>query len=111
MDSIKEVVDSVVVGQIWNDDTRVVLFVQLRDNLILDEELRSQIRQSIKMELSPKHTPEKILQVTDIPKTLSGKVVELAVTHAIHGREIENLDALSNPEALAQFKNRPELEN
>jgi acetoacetyl-CoA synthetase len=111
VESMQEVMDSVVVGQSWNDDVRIVLFIQLKTGLSLDEALRKEIKQTIRRELSPRHMPEKILQVTDIPKTLSGKVVELAVSHTIHGREIENLDALANPETLAQYKNRPELEN
>ena len=111
VDSIQEVVDSVVVGQSWSDDVRVVLFVQLKTGLSLNEALRKEIKQTVRKELSPRHMPEKILQVTDIPKTLSGKVVEIAVSHTIHGRKVENLDALANPEALAQYKDRPELKS
>ncbi|MBL4608469.1 MAG: acetoacetate--CoA ligase [Pseudomonadales bacterium] len=111
VESIPKILDSVVVGQSWKGDVRVVLFVQLKTGLNLDEILQKEIKQTIRKELSPRHTPEKILQVTDIPKTLSGKTVELAVSHSIHGRCVENLDALANPEALKEYKNRQELKD
>ena len=109
VDTVPQIMDSVVVGHAWNGDVRVVLFVQLKTGLYLDEALRIKIKKTIKKELSPRHVPEKILQVQDIPKTLSGKTVELAVNHCIHGKEIKNIDALANPEALEQYKNREEL--
>jgi acetoacetyl-CoA synthetase len=88
---------------------RVVLFVRLRDGLALDEALAERIRRQIRANATPRHVPAKILQVPDIPRTLSGKVVELAVREAVHGRPVKNTDALANPAALEFFRNRPEL--
>lgn len=103
------VVDSVVIGQPWEDDLRVVLFLQLRPGLILDEALEQSIRQHIRQHASPRHVPAKILQVQDIPRTMSGKTVELAVKQVVCGEEVHNLKSLANPEALEYFKNRCEL--
>jgi len=104
-----EITDSVVVGQDWRDDVRVVLFVKLRDGVALDDALRDRLRRRIREEETPRHVPAKILQVADIPRTISGKTTELAVRRVIHGQTVENRDALANPEALAHFANRPEL--
>jgi acetoacetyl-CoA synthetase len=88
---------------------RVVLFVQLREGFELDEALQQQIRQTIRANTTPRHVPAKIIEVTDIPRTISGKVVELAVRNVVHGQKVKNTDALANPEALEQYRNRPEL--
>ncbi len=88
---------------------RIVLFEKLRRSGSLDASLIQRIKSQIRQELSPRHVPAKILEVQDIPKTRSGKTVELAVNHVVHGRNVDNVDALANPEALEQFKNRKEL--
>jgi acetoacetyl-CoA synthetase len=99
----------VAIGQQWQDDVRVVLFVRLADGIELDETLQQQIRQVIRANTTPRHVPAKIVTVTDIPRTISGKVVELAVRNVVHGERVKNTDALANPEALEQFRNRAEL--
>ncbi len=104
-----EVVESLVIGQDTGDDTRIVLFVRLREGLELDNELRGRIRRQIKTGASPYHVPKKIVRVADIPRTLSGKITELAVREVVHGRPVKNADALANPEALELFKDLPEL--
>lgn len=109
VEKIAEVVDSVVIGQDWDNDVRVVLFVKLKQGLILDEALIKSIQQTIRKHASPRHVPAKILQVSDIPRTISGKVVEIAVRQAVHGQFISNLQSLANPAALEEFKNRKEL--
>ncbi len=106
---VPEVQESVVIGQETGHDVRVVLFVRLRDGLILDAALTERIRRQIRANTTPRHVPAKILQVPEIPRTLSGKVVELAVREAVHGRPVKNTDALANPAALEHFRNRPEL--
>ena len=88
---------------------RIVLFVKLKEGLTLNEELMNTIRQTIRQNASPRHVPAKILQVGDIPKTMSGKIVELAVRQVVHGQQINNLNSIANPEALEFFKNREEL--
>ena len=109
VEQIDEVVESLVVGQQWERDERIVLFVRLKDGATLTPELEDRIRRRIKENASPRHVPARILQVTDIPRTKSGKIVELAVREVMHGRDIKNAEALANPEALEQFKNRAEL--
>ena len=89
----------------------MVLFVKLREGVELDEELRDRIRKTIHQNTTPRHVPAKILQVADIPRTISGKIVELAVRNIVHGRPVSNLDALANPESLEQFRNLAELLN
>jgi acetoacetyl-CoA synthetase len=88
---------------------RVVLFVRLRDGVELDEGLEHRIREVIRANTTPRHVPARIVAVTDIPRTISGKVVELAVRDVVHGRPVKNTDALANPEALEQFRDRREL--
>ncbi len=110
VEQLPEVIESIVVGQDWENDTRVVLFVRLREDCVLDEEFERHIRQTIRANASPRHVPAKILAVDDIPRTRSGKIVELAVRDVIHGREIANAEAIANPEALEGFRNRPELQ-
>ena len=90
-------------------DTRIVLFVRLRPNETLDEALRERIRRQIRTGASPHHVPKVIVQVADIPRTISGKITELAVRDVIHGRPVKNTDALANPEALELFRGLPEL--
>lgn len=109
VETIQEVLDSVVIGQDYEGDSRIVLFVKLREGLQLNEELRARICNTLKKNASPRHVPSKILQVADIPRTISGKTVELAVRQTVHGKEISNLSSLANPDALAYFKNRVEL--
>jgi acetoacetyl-CoA synthetase len=109
VEQLDEVVESIVIGQEWKGDVRVVLFVRLREGLTLDDNLANRIKQQIRSNTTPRHVPDKILQVSDIPRTKSGKIVELAVRDVVHGRGIKNLEALANPEALELFKERPEL--
>ncbi|WP_428103491.1 acetoacetate--CoA ligase [Candidatus Rariloculus sp.] len=109
VEQMPELVESIVVGQQWEDDTRIVLFVRLRADCTLDAGLEQRIRQAIRKHTTPRHVPAKILAVDDIPRTRSGKIVELAVRDLVHGREVTNKDALANPEALDGFRNRPEL--
>ena len=109
VERIPEVVDSVVVGQTWQDDVRVVLFVVLRAGMTLDEPLSQRIRDEIRSNTTPRHVPAKILQVADIPRTISGKIAELAVRKIIHGESVGNRDALANPESLALFSELPSL--
>ena len=109
VEQLAEVQDSVVVGQDFGNDVRVILFVRLRDGLTLDDALQERIRRQIRANTTPRHVPAKIVQVPEIPRTISGKVVELAVRETIHGRAVKNTDALANPAALEHFRNRPEL--
>jgi acetoacetyl-CoA synthetase len=109
VEQLDEIVESLVIGQRWDNDERVVLFVRLRDGQALTPELEDRIRRRIRENTSPRHVPARIVQVTEVPRTKSGKIVELAVRDIVHGREIANRDALANPEALEQFRNRPEL--
>jgi acetoacetyl-CoA synthetase len=109
VEKLPEVVESLAVGQRWQDDVRVVLFVRLKEGLSLDEALIERIKWAIRSNTTPRHVPTKILQVTDIPRTKSGKLVELAVRNVIHGEPVKNVDALANPEALEQFRGRSEL--
>ncbi len=110
VESFTEVAESIVVGQEWGDDTRIVLFVRLQPGASLDADLERRLRDAIKERASPRHVPAKILAVADIPRTMNGKIVELAVREAIHGRPVGSLDALANPQALQHFVGRPELE-
>ena len=113
VEQLPEIVESIVVGQDvqleFGVDTRIVLFVRLRDGLRLDEALRDRIQRQIRDNASPHHVPKKIIQVSDIPRTISGKITELAVRDVIHGRPVKNVDALANPQALDLFRNLPEL--
>ena len=113
VEQLDEVVESLVIGQDWPPqnpaDVRVVLFVRLRDGLKLDDALIERIKQHIRANTTPRHVPAKVVQVADIPRTKSGKIVELAVRDVIHGRPVKNLEALANAAALDEFRNRPEL--
>ena len=109
VEKLPEVVESIAVGQEWKNDTRIVLFVRLQQGHTLDAELTNRIKTVIRENTSPRHVPAKIIQVADIPRTISGKIVELAVQNVIHGRPVKNIDALANPEALDYYNNLPEL--
>ena len=109
VEKLDEVLESLAIGQDWGDDQRVVLFVRLRAGETLDEALQDNIRRTIRENTTPRHVPAKILEVRDIPRTLSGKIVELAVRNVVHGRPVTNTDALANPAALEEFRDRPEL--
>lgn len=109
MAAIEEVADSLVIGQEWKDDVRVVLFVKMAEGVELTNELQDTIRKTIRKNASPRHVPKKIITVTDIPYTINMKKVELAVKKIIHGKEVRNQDALKNPEALKLYENLPEL--
>ncbi|HEX3036660.1 MAG TPA: acetoacetate--CoA ligase [Thermodesulfobacteriota bacterium] len=107
---LPEIADSVVVGQNWKDDVRVILFVKLAEGVELTEELENKIRKTIRENASPRHVPAKIIGVKDIPYTINMKKVELAVRNVIHGEPVQNKDALANPESLELYKNIPELQ-
>ncbi|MEE2803193.1 MAG: acetoacetate--CoA ligase [Pseudomonadota bacterium] len=108
-EQFEDVVEGLVVGQQWAGDVRIVLFVRLREGSVLTDALRDRIRKRIRANTTPRHVPAVILDVPDIPRTKSGKVVELAVTRILHGEPVQNLEALANPEALDYFRSRPEL--
>jgi len=110
VEKLNEVIDSICIGQDWDDDVRVILFVVLGEGVELSEELKQKIRSTIRRETTPRHVPTKIIAVKDIPRTISGKIVELAVRNVVHNRQVTNTDALANPEALDQFKNIAELQ-
>jgi acetoacetyl-CoA synthetase len=109
VEKLDDVLESICVGQDWQDDVRVILFVKLRQGLQLSERIGDEIRKSIRQNTTPRHVPAKIIQVADIPRTISGKIVELAVRNVIHGRPVTNQDALANPEALDLYRDLPEL--
>jgi acetoacetyl-CoA synthetase len=109
VEQLDEVVESLVIGQDWEGDVRVVLFVKLREGMALNDSFISKIKNRIRQNTTGRHVPAKILQVADIPRTKSGKIVELAVRDVVHGRQPKNLEALANPEALEFFRQRPEL--
>ncbi|MBL8399718.1 acetoacetate--CoA ligase [Accumulibacter sp.] len=111
VEQLPEVVESLVIGQDWQHDVRIVLFVKLREGLLLDEVLLDRIKQQIRHNTTPRHIPAKVLQVADIPRTKSGKIVELAVCNVVHGRPVKNIEALANPEALEYFRERVELQS
>jgi acetoacetyl-CoA synthetase len=109
VERLPEVIESLVVGQDWDGDVRIVLFVRLRPGLSLDDGLRDRIASQIRDHTSPHHVPRRIVQVSDIPRTISGKITELAVREVIHGRPVTNAEALANPGALDLFRDLPEL--
>jgi len=109
VEKLPEIIESLVVGQDWRTDVRVILFIRLRDGVVLDDALREKIRATIRDETTPRHVPAKIIAVPDIPRTISGKITELAVRNVIHGRPVKNTDALANPQALEHYRNLPEL--
>jgi acetoacetyl-CoA synthetase len=109
VEKLDEILESIAIGQDWDHDVRVVLFVRLRAGVTLDAALEKRIRNVIRDNTTPRHVPARIVAVGDIPRTLSGKIVELAVREVVHGRPVKNTDALANPAALAEFRDRPEL--
>jgi acetoacetyl-CoA synthetase len=111
VERLDEIVESLAVGQDWNNDVRVVLFVRLKDGVALDDSLRKKIRDTIRASATQRHVPAKIIAVTDIPRTFSGKLSELAVRNVIHGKPVKNTDALANPGALELFRDLSELQS
>jgi acetoacetyl-CoA synthetase len=111
VEKLPEIVESLVVGQDWEDDVRVILFVRLREGSVLDDALRDRIRKTIRGETTPRHVPAKIIAVADIPRTVSGKITELAVRNVIHGRLVKNTDALANPQSLELYRDLAELKS
>jgi len=109
VEQLDEVVESLVIGQDWDNDVRVVLFVRLRDDLTLEESLAKKIKEQIRRNTTPRHVPSKVIQVADIPRTKSGKIVELAVRNVVHDNPVKNLEALANPEALEHFRDIADL--
>jgi acetoacetyl-CoA synthetase len=113
VEQLPEIMESLAIGQAMSHkagvDERVVLFVRLAPGLVLDDALRERIRRQIRENATPHHVPKKIVQVADIPRTISGKITELAVREVVHGRPVKNMDALANPEALALFRDLAEL--
>jgi acetoacetyl-CoA synthetase len=111
VEKLDEVIEALAIGQDWQHDVRIVLFVRLRDGLTLDAGLTDRIRAQIRRHTSPRHVPARIVQVSDIPRTKSGKIVELAVRDVVHKRPVNNTEALANPEALRLFRDLPELQS
>ncbi len=111
VERLDEVVESLAIGQEWDNDVRIVLFVRLREGLALDQALIDRIRKQVRDNATPRHVPAKIVQVADIPRTKNGKIVELAVRNMVHGRPVKNVEALANPEALALYRSLPELQS
>jgi acetoacetyl-CoA synthetase len=109
VEQLPEVLESLVVGQEWEGDVRIVLFVRLRQGVELDQTLEERIRRRIREHASPHHVPRRIVAVADIPRTISGKITELAVREVIHGRPVSNTEALANPAALDLFRGLPQL--
>jgi acetoacetyl-CoA synthetase len=109
VEQIPDVVESIAIGQEWDGDVRIVLFVRLRDGVKLDAALTEKIRKQIREGASPRHVPAKVLAVSDIPRTRSGKITEIAVREVVHGRPVKNTEALANPEALDHYRNLAEL--
>jgi len=109
VEKLDEILESIAIGQQWEDDVRVVLFVVLRPGVAMDDDLRGRIRQVIRANTTPRHVPAKIVDVAEIPRTKSGKIVELAVRAVVHGEAVKNTEALANPESLDNFRDIPEL--
>jgi acetoacetyl-CoA synthetase len=109
VEDIEYITEGLVVGQDYNDDVRIILFVTTKDNQELDEEKIKSIKLKIRKNCSPKHVPSLVIKVPAIPRTKSGKIVELSVKKLIHGETIDNIEAIANPEALKYFKNLPQL--
>ena len=109
VEKFKEIKESIVIGQSWDNDIRVILFVIMNKNYNLSHKLIKRVKSQIRINASPRHVPSKILKVNDIPRTKNGKIVELAVKNIIEGNEIKNKEALANPEILNDFKNLSEL--
>ena len=110
VEQLDEVVESIVIGQDWDSDVRVVLFVVLRTGLSLTEDLSKKIRHAVREKCTPRHMPAKVIQVSEIPRTKSGKIVELAVREVVHNRPVKNIHSLANPQALDLYRDLPELQ-
>jgi acetoacetyl-CoA synthetase len=111
VEQMPEISEALCIGQDFDDDVRVVLFVRLASGVSLDDDLEKRIRQKIRAGCSPRHVPAKIVAVADIPRTKSGKITELAVRDVVHGREVKNKEALANPQALELFRDLEQLRN
>ena len=111
LENVSEIRDSLVIGQEWENDERIILFVRLADGVQLNEDLVKKIRNTIKENLSPRHLPAKIIPVGDIPYTINMKKVEIAVRNIVHNKPVLNVDALANPESLEYYKNIKELQS
>ena len=111
VEQLEEVEESIAIGQHWDNDVRIILFVILADGAALSDALQKRIKTRIREGASPRHVPARIVQVNDIPRTKSGKITELAVRDIIHGREVKNIEALANPEALEEYRDIAELQN
>ena len=109
VEKLEEILESIAIGQKWDGDVRVVLFVVLRPESVLDDDLKAKISKLVRENTTPRHVPAKIIAVPEIPRTISGKIVELAVRSVVHGEPVKNTDALANPAALDHFRDRPEL--
>ncbi len=109
VEQLPEVKEAIVIGQDWDNDVRVVLFIITQDGIALDDALRDRIKRQIRVGASPRHVPARIVQVADIPRTKSGKITELAVREVVHGRDVKNKEALANPEALDLYRGLHEL--
>jgi acetoacetyl-CoA synthetase len=110
VEQLAEIVESIVIGQTWDNDVRVVLFVVLQSGLDLDDALQDRIRRTVREKCTPRHVPAKIVQVAEIPRTKSGKIVELAVREVVHNRAVKNIHSLANPEALELYRDLPQLQ-
>ena len=111
VEKFKEVKESLVVGQSWDNDVRIILFVVMDNDYILNYNLIDRLKKQIRFKASPRHVPSKVISISDIPRTKNGKIVELAVKNTIEGNEIKNIQALANPEILKEYKNLKELKN
>ena len=109
--ALAEIIESVAIGQEWEGDIRIILFVTLRPTAKLNQTLIETIKARLRQYCSPRHVPARVLSVNDIPRTKSGKVSVLAVRDTVHGKNVENIEALANPESLMHFKNRLELQS
>ena len=109
VEEFAEIQESIVIGQTWENDIRIILFIVLNEGYSLTEDVKKKIKKAIKSKASPRHVPSKIISISEIPKTKNGKLVELAVKQIIEGETIKNLEALANPGSLKQFKNIKEL--
>ena len=111
VEEFAEITEGLVIGQSYDNDVRIVLFVRLAEGATLSDDLIARLKTDIRAKASPRHVPAVIVKVTDIPRTRSGKITELAVRDIVHGRPIKNTEALANPEALEEYRNIPELGN
>ncbi|WP_086479210.1 acetoacetate--CoA ligase [Oceanospirillum sanctuarii] len=111
VEKVDQVMESLCIGQDWQDDVRVVLFVRMKEGFELTSEIEKEIKDTIRANTTPRHVPAKVIEVSDIPRTISGKIVELAVRNVVHNRPVKNTDALANPEALELYKDLPQLQS